>query len=162
LDVCMTRHQIKELRKSRGMTQMQFASLLQCSVMTVRRWERGRAAPNYHKQSELMAVKGGERDIDILLIKKADILVANGCRWGILIKQLREVESLSVKDLAVASSALGEPFVTVSEEYINNLENGFFREPSPARLSAIIAGLGLSEAEFERMLTIMDRKSPYP
>ena len=51
-------NEVKELRKKLGLTQEAFAIRLGVSVMTVRRWESGKAKPSRMAQRLLQEIEG--------------------------------------------------------------------------------------------------------
>ena len=156
MDVCMSRHEIRRLRKSKKLNQAQFAALFHCSTITIRRWESGKAVPNYEKQAELLAIKEGHREGKIQGVKAVDLLELNSCRYGLAIRRLRVLRGMSVNELALRASELGEPFVRVTVDYVWSVEKGYMRVPSPAKLSVIIAALGVTEKEFKKVLDEID------
>lgn len=87
----MTPQEIKEIRKSLGMTQAQFCNLMQVAPMTISKWERGLLFPGPSKKVFLnYCKKAAEKDATIGEKIKI-IMVEKGLIWG-MYYILKEIE----------------------------------------------------------------------
>ena len=77
-------------------------------------------------------------------------MVLNKRRWGIVLRELRLEKGLSQTALAERSTRMSYPPVKIHRVYITQLEHGYVKQPqTPELRAALLAGLGITEAEFE-------------
>lgn len=144
----MFAERLKELRKEKGITQIQFANDFHIANGTIGMWESGRREPDFETARRIADYFG--TTVDYLLGRDEKKLIPEVEVVGMNIKELREQEGVSQKQLAEA--------VRLAQNTLSQFETGK-REPDLSTTQRIADYFGVS---VDYLLGRNDKKRPTP